>query len=153
MMKFRTVGSALGELRGCIRDRRRSGKKILTRFSSMLETSIKFQSVFYTSSFSFVNFHFSTFIFPLSLFHFNFPLSLSHYHLSTFTFHFYQVPNCLFYTFRFQGTAWYTKLKYGPMVEFGNLLNYTAMGVGNHDFDDSVDGFVPFAEQVKKIKV
>ena len=36
------------------------------------------------------------------------------------------------------------------MVEFGNLLNYTAMGVGNHDFDDSVDGFVPFAEQVKK---
>ena len=38
------------------------------------------------------------------------------------------------------------------MVEFGNLLNYTAMGVGNHDFDDSVDGFVPFAEQVEKIK-
>merc|ERR1711936_344763 len=48
----------------------------------------------------------------------------------------------------YQGTAWYTKLKYGPMVEFGNLLNYTAMGVGNHDFDDSVEGFVPFAEQV-----
>merc|ERR1711971_996024 len=47
----------------------------------------------------------------------------------------------------YQGTAWYTKLKYGPMVEFGNLLNYTAMGVGNHDFDDSVDGLVPFAEQ------
>ena len=35
------------------------------------------------------------------------------------------------------------------MVEFGNLLNYTAMGVGNHDFDDSVDGLVPFAEQVE----
>ena len=50
-----------------------------------------------------------------------------------------------------QGTAWYTKLKYGPMVEFGNLLNYTAMGVGNHDFDDSVQGFVPFAEQVEYI--
>jgi len=49
----------------------------------------------------------------------------------------------------YQGTAWYTKLKYGPMVEFGNLLNYTAMGVGNHDFDDSLEGFVPFAEQVK----
>ena len=57
---------------------------------------------------------------------------------------------CLFfYTFWLQGTAWYTKLKYGPMVEFGNLLNYTAMGVGNHDFDDSVEGFVPFAEQVE----
>ena len=39
------------------------------------------------------------------------------------------------------------------MVEFGNLLNYTAMGVGNHDFDDSVEGFVPFAEQVKEICV
>jgi len=33
------------------------------------------------------------------------------------------------------------------MVEFGNLLNYTAMGLGNHDFDDQIDGFVPFAEQ------
>jgi len=49
----------------------------------------------------------------------------------------------------YQGTAWYTKLRYGPMVEFGNLLNYTAMGVGNHDFDDQIDGFVPFAEQVE----
>ena len=68
---------------------------------------------------------------------------------------FYQVPTiiCFFLTLSgSKGTAWYTKLKYGPMVEFGNLLNYTAMGVGNHDFDDSVDGFVPFAEQVEKYK-
>ena len=33
------------------------------------------------------------------------------------------------------------------MVEFGNLLNYTAMGLGNHDFDDSIAGMKPFAEQ------
>ena len=55
------------------------------------------------------------------------------------------------YTFWLQGTAWYTKLKYGPMVEFGNMLNYTAMGVGNHDFDDAVEGFVPFAERVENM--
>ena len=33
------------------------------------------------------------------------------------------------------------------MIEFGNLLNYTAMGLGNHDFDDSILGIAPFAEQ------
>ena len=47
----------------------------------------------------------------------------------------------------FQGTVWYTEFKYGPMIEFGNLMNFTAMGVGNHDFDDSITGFAPFAEQ------
>ena len=33
------------------------------------------------------------------------------------------------------------------MIEFGNLLNYTAMGLGNHDFDDSIAGIKPFAER------
>ena len=33
------------------------------------------------------------------------------------------------------------------MIEFGNLLNYTAMGLGNHDFDDSIVGIKPFAER------
>ena len=33
------------------------------------------------------------------------------------------------------------------MIEFGNILNYTAMGLGNHDFDDSIEGLVPFAER------
>merc|ERR1711892_1373208 len=47
----------------------------------------------------------------------------------------------------YQGSVWYTKFKYHPMIEFGNVLNYTAMGVGNHDFDDSIVGFAPFAEQ------
>jgi len=46
----------------------------------------------------------------------------------------------------YQGTAWYTKLKYGPMITFGNKLNYTAMGLGNHDFDDHIEGYAPFAE-------
>ena len=45
-----------------------------------------------------------------------------------------------------KGTVWYTEFGYEPMIEFGNLLNYTAMGLGNHDFDDSIDGIRPFAE-------
>ena len=44
-------------------------------------------------------------------------------------------------------SAFYSKFKYRPMIEFGNLLNYTAMGLGNHDFDDSIMGIAPFAEE------
>ena len=50
-------------------------------------------------------------------------------------------PSC-----NFPGTVWYTKFRYEPMIEFGNILNYTAMGLGNHDFDDSILGIAPFAE-------
>ena len=48
----------------------------------------------------------------------------------------------------YQGTVWYSKFKYRPMIEFGNWLNYSAMGLGNHDFDDSIDGLAPFANNV-----
>jgi len=47
----------------------------------------------------------------------------------------------------YQGSIWYNQFKYEPMVEFGNLMNFTAMGVGNHDFDDSIVGLAPFAEK------
>jgi len=47
----------------------------------------------------------------------------------------------------YQGSVWYTKFKYKPMIEFGNLLDFDAMGVGNHDFDDAIAGFAPFAEE------
>ena len=30
------------------------------------------------------------------------------------------------------------------MAHFGNILNFTAMSPGNHEFDDHVAGFVPF---------
>lgn len=49
----------------------------------------------------------------------------------------------------YQGTSWYTKLKYGPMIDFGNKLSYTAMGLGNHDFDDQIEGFTPFAAKAE----
>jgi 2',3'-cyclic-nucleotide 2'-phosphodiesterase (5'-nucleotidase family) len=47
----------------------------------------------------------------------------------------------------YQGTIWYTLFGYEPVLEFNNLLNYTAMGLGNHDFDDGIDGLLPFVEQ------
>jgi 5'-nucleotidase len=34
------------------------------------------------------------------------------------------------------------------MIEFGNWLSYSAMGLGNHDFDDNIDGLAPFAQSV-----
>jgi len=46
----------------------------------------------------------------------------------------------------YQGTLWYSAFKYEPMIKFGNRLNYTAMGLGNHDFDDGVKGLIPFAD-------
>merc|ERR1712223_2162191 len=40
----------------------------------------------------------------------------------------------------FQGTMWFNELGYEPIVKFSNPLNWTAMALGNHDFDlGSVD--------------
>ena len=33
-------------------------------------------------------------------------------------------------------------------MEIAKLMNYDAMGVGNHDFDDGRDGLLPFAKNV-----
>ena len=30
------------------------------------------------------------------------------------------------------------------MIEFANLMNFTAMALGNHELDDGVEGLVPF---------
>ncbi|XP_023333826.1 5'-nucleotidase isoform X2 [Eurytemora carolleeae] len=48
----------------------------------------------------------------------------------------------------YQGTIWYTLFKYKPVVQFSNLLNYTAMALGNHDWDDGLAGLQPFVNQV-----
>ena len=32
------------------------------------------------------------------------------------------------------------------MLKIANLFNYTAMGAGNHDFDDGPNGLLPFAK-------
>ena len=47
-----------------------------------------------------------------------------------------------------QGTIWYSLFKYQPILEIAQRLNYTAMGVGNHDFDDGKDGLIPFVKDV-----
>jgi len=48
----------------------------------------------------------------------------------------------------YQGTIWYSLFKYQPVLEIAQRLNYTAMGVGNHDFDDGKDGLIPFVQEV-----
>jgi len=47
----------------------------------------------------------------------------------------------------FQGTIWYSKFKWEPIVEFNNLLNFDAMTLGNHEFDNGLDGILPFLEK------
>jgi len=48
----------------------------------------------------------------------------------------------------YQGTMWTSKLKYDPVVKFGNLLNWTAMGLGNHEFDEGLEDLAQFSSNV-----
>ena len=40
----------------------------------------------------------------------------------------------------YQGTIWYSTFKYPVMSQFGNLMGYNASTLGNHEFDDSIEG-------------
>lgn len=44
----------------------------------------------------------------------------------------------------YQGTVWYSHFKWRVVARFNNLLNFDAMTLGNHEFDDGVGGLVPF---------
>jgi len=44
----------------------------------------------------------------------------------------------------YQGTVWYSHFKWTVVSRFNNLLNFDAMTLGNHEFDDGVKGLVPF---------
>ena len=44
----------------------------------------------------------------------------------------------------FQGTIWYSKFKWEPIAQFNNLLSFDAMTLGNHEFDNGMDGILPF---------
>ncbi|CAB4062621.1 NT5E [Lepeophtheirus salmonis] len=46
----------------------------------------------------------------------------------------------------YQGTIWYSVFKYKAVMEFANILNYTAMSLGNHEFDDGLEGIDPFVK-------
>lgn len=45
---------------------------------------------------------------------------------------------------QFQGTLWYTALKWEPIAAYMNAINYTAMAFGNHEFDDGEEGLESF---------
>lgn len=61
-----------------------------------------------------------------------------------------KTPNVLYLSAGdyFQGTIWYTVLKWRAMAHFLQLVPHDAMSLGNHEFDDGVEGIVPFLEQV-----
>ncbi|RWS11647.1 hypothetical protein B4U79_11299, partial [Dinothrombium tinctorium] len=46
----------------------------------------------------------------------------------------------------FAGTLWYTLYKWKIVAEFVNLIRYDAMSLGNHEFDDGVDGLAPYLD-------
>jgi len=44
----------------------------------------------------------------------------------------------------YQGTVWYSLYKWQIVADFVKMLKYDAMAIGNHEFDDGIDGFAPF---------
>ncbi|KAK9956332.1 hypothetical protein ABG768_014074 [Culter alburnus] len=51
---------------------------------------------------------------------------------------------------QFQGTVWFNFYKGAEAAHFMNKLGYDAMALGNHEFDNGVDGLVkPFLQEVK----
>lgn len=49
---------------------------------------------------------------------------------------------------QFQGSLYYTQYGGEMAAEFMNQLNYDAMAVGNHEFDDGPEGLAPFLDLV-----
>lgn len=50
---------------------------------------------------------------------------------------------------QYQGTMWFYEFGGNITAHFMNLLNYDAMCLGNHEFDDGVAGLVPFLQTAK----
>ncbi|XP_058825829.1 apyrase-like [Topomyia yanbarensis] len=49
----------------------------------------------------------------------------------------------------FQGSSWYTLLRWNVTSYFLNLLPADAMTLGNHEFDHGIEGVVPFLDTIK----
>ncbi|XP_034827397.1 apyrase-like [Maniola hyperantus] len=49
----------------------------------------------------------------------------------------------------FQGTYWYTLLKWNITQEFMNLLEHDAHAIGNHEFDDGPQGLAPYLRTLR----
>ncbi|KAM4633706.1 5'-nucleotidase [Polymixia lowei] len=51
---------------------------------------------------------------------------------------------------QFQGTVWFNFYKGAEAAHFMNRLNYDAMALGNHEFDNGIEGLMkPFLQEVK----
>ncbi|XP_035217961.1 snake venom 5'-nucleotidase-like [Stegodyphus dumicola] len=48
----------------------------------------------------------------------------------------------------YQGTVWYTLHRWRVVADLVNQLNLDAMSLGNHEFDDGLEGLLPFLENV-----
>ncbi|XP_075237554.1 apyrase-like [Lycorma delicatula] len=53
----------------------------------------------------------------------------------------------------YQGTLWYTLFKWNVTAKFMSQLPFDAYVPGNHDFDDGIEGFVPFLKSIKDTPV
>ncbi|XP_060065444.1 snake venom 5'-nucleotidase-like [Ylistrum balloti] len=51
----------------------------------------------------------------------------------------------------YQGTLWFSHYKGLVAAKFMKELHYDAMAVGNHEFDNGVDGLVPFLDNVTSV--
>lgn len=60
-------------------------------------------------------------------------------------------PNAIFLNAgdHFQGTLWYNIHRWNVTALFMNMLPHDAMTIGNHEFDNQVEGLVPFLKNVK----
>ena len=48
----------------------------------------------------------------------------------------------------YHGSIWYTHFKWKIVAQFAEMLNFTAMAPGSHEFDDGVEGFEPFLANI-----
>ncbi|XP_070168427.1 apyrase [Polyergus mexicanus] len=60
-------------------------------------------------------------------------------------------PNAIFLNAgdHFQGTLWYNIHRWNVTALFMNMLPHDVMTIGNHEFDNKVEGLVPFLKNVK----
>ncbi|KAG7209791.1 hypothetical protein KM043_011409 [Ampulex compressa] len=60
-------------------------------------------------------------------------------------------PNAVFLNAgdHFQGTLWYNVHRWNVTATFMNMLPHDAMTIGNHEFDNKIDGLVPFLKMIK----
>lgn len=45
---------------------------------------------------------------------------------------------------QYQGTIWFTALKWEPVARYMNIVKYDAVAFGNHEFDNGIEGLEPY---------